>query len=311
LIFTPPTKKENIMSLLKQLGPKTTTLPPRGVIAGVPGIGKTTFVCSSVRPAVIACETGLVGLEHVPQFEPAGYKDVLAFLDECIGSETVPFETLAVDTLDALEAMIYRAVIEEANSPKIKAIEDVGGGYGKGYMRGRELLEGVLQRLDIINKKHQVAIWITSHTSVKTSKQPDGLEFNYWGLKGNEKFNNIVLAWADMVLFANYRMYQSGDKKDKKAIGGDRYLFTEKTPQWEAKNRYGLPPEIPLDWQTFAKEMAAVHRPTLEERAKSLIAGSVLPNEKRVAMIAEIPTLTPDRLRKMIAFLQLNQDELP
>lgn len=298
------------MSLLATLGPKTTTLPPRGVIAGVPGIGKTTFVCSSVHPAVIACERGLVGMEHIPQFEPSSYADVVKFLDECIGAASVPFETLAIDTLDALETMTYAAVVAEAaaTNPKVKAIEDVGGGYGKGYMRGREFLEGVLQRLDAINKKHEVAIWITSHTGVKTNKQPDGVEFNHWGLKGNDKFNSIVLGWADMVLFANFQVFQSGDKKDKKAVGGDRVLYTEKSPQWEAKNRFGLPAEMPMEWSTLAAEMAALHRPTLEARAMTLLSSSTFTADEKKAHIKEIATLTPDRLRKAVAYFETKQD---
>jgi len=306
------------MSLLNQLKPKEIILPPRGILAGVPGVGKTTFVCSATRPAVIACERGLVGLEHVPQFEPATYKDIVGFLDECIGSApgSLGFETLAIDTLDALESMIYQAVIDEAKvtSPKVIGIEDVGGGYGKGYMRGRELLEALLQRLDAINKKHLVATWITSHVGVKTNKQPDGVEFNYWALKGNDKFNSIVLGWADMVLFATFEVFQAGDKRDKHAVGGARIIHTEKSPQWEAKNRYGLPAQIPMDWTVLAKEMAALHRPTLEAKVMDLLASSTFDKPTRSKMLADVPKLTPDRLRKMVAYCEANQqapDEIP
>jgi hypothetical protein len=297
------------MSFLSKLAPKELILPPRGIIAGVPGIGKTTFVCSAFQPAVIACEKGLVGMEYIPQFEPATYAEVIGFLDESIGAKALPFRTLAVDTLDALESLIYAEVCREGT---VKSVELYGGGYGKGYKRGRELLEGVLQRLDQINQKHLVAVWITSHVTTKIIKRPDGVEYNSWVLKGNEAFNSIILGWADMVLFANYELFQKGDKKERSAMGGERKLYTEKSPEWEAKNRYGLPAELPFSMDALDKELKALHRPTLEANAMGLLSTSNFTDAERKTHLASIATLTPDRLRKAVAFFELRQaDEIP
>src|SRR5690625_3601300 len=58
-----------------------------------------------------------------------------------------------------------------------------------------------------------------------------------------------------MVLFLNYKTYsvatdQSGKKF--KAQGGERVMYTTHHPAWDAKNRYGLPDELPLDYSHIA-----------------------------------------------------------
>jgi hypothetical protein len=40
-----------------------------------------------------------------------------------------------------------------------------------------------------------------------------------------------------------------------KTIAGDRKIFTEQAPGYLAKNRYGLPSEMPMDWQAIREEM--------------------------------------------------------
>lgn len=299
------------MSFLEKLGPQKDYFPPRVVLIGVPSVGKTTFVASLDDPAIIATERGLVGMEHIPQFHPENYTELNSFLDEIISlpAGKAPFKNLSLDTLDAFEAMCYREVVAEARltDNSINSIEEVGKGFSKGYTRAREMLEVVLQKLDVINQRHMVAIWITSHTAIITRKQPDGVDYNQWSLKGSEKFNGSLIGWADMVLFANFVVFQDGAKRDKKAVGGDRAIFTTKTPQWEAKNRYGLPPELPFDWESLQEAMRQVHRPTLEAEAKSLLASSTFTDGERAKMFKDIPKILPDRLRKMITHIKANQ----
>lgn len=66
---------------------------------------------------------------------------------------------------------------------------------------------------------------------------------------------SMVKEWADMVLFANYKTYvvATDDKgKKHKAQGGSRVIYTSHHPCWDAKNRHGLPNEIPMDYSAIA-----------------------------------------------------------
>lgn len=58
-----------------------------------------------------------------------------------------------------------------------------------------------------------------------------------------------------MVLFANYKTYAVAVDKDGKkfkAQGGDRVMYTTHHPCWDAKNRDGLPSEMPFEYSGIA-----------------------------------------------------------
>ena len=40
-----------------------------------------------------------------------------------------------------------------------------------------------------------------------------------------------------------------------KAIAGDRVVYTVEKPAFLAKNRYGLPEEMPFEWKVIREEM--------------------------------------------------------
>ena len=57
-----------------------------------------------------------------------------------------------------------------------------------------------------------------------------------------------------MVLFANYKTWSVAvdDKgKKRKAQGGERVMYTSHNPCWDAKNRYGLPDEVPFSYESI------------------------------------------------------------
>ena len=61
--------------------------------------------------------------------------------------------------------------------------------------------------------------------------------------------------WADLILFCNYREFLVADKTTgkKKATGGkERIMYTEHAATWDAKNRFGLPEVLPLDFKSIA-----------------------------------------------------------
>ncbi len=82
--------------------------------------------------------------------------------------------------------------------------------------------------------------------------------YDRWELKLNKKTTkqtaSIVKEWADAVLFANYKTIVMTTKEGKKkAQGGQqRVLYTEHAATWDAKNRWGLPMEVPFEYASIA-----------------------------------------------------------
>lgn len=65
----------------------------------------------------------------------------------------------------------------------------------------------------------------------------------------------LVKEWADLLLFANYKTLAVAvdkDGKKHKAQGGKRVMYTTHHPCWDAKNRLGLPDELPMDYAPLA-----------------------------------------------------------
>lgn len=81
-----------------------------------------------------------------------------------------------------------------------------------------------------------------------------------------------------MLLFFDYKiLVQKSKSGAMKAHGGSRIIRTNHTPQWDAKNRFGLPDELPLD-MTSAERIAAL-----------MAGGEMLDGTLRGPSGAEIP----------------------
>ena len=131
------------------------------------------------------------------------------------------------------------------------------------YMRGYDISVldwvGMLARLDILNHKHGKTILLLGHTSIKGFRNPTGSDFDRYSCSCHAKTWEPTRQWADAVLFGNFLTILENEKAGKgKAIGGtDRLISTERRDTHDAKNRYGMPPELWLsknpkeNWETI------------------------------------------------------------
>ena len=122
--------------------------PPRLMIYGPHGVGKTTFACSAVRPILIRTEDGL-GTLDTPAFPLAGdFGEVLDALTALRGEHN--YRTVVVDSLDWLEPLIWAKVCRDNN---VATIEAVGGGFGKGYVAADEQWKRFLDALTALRDR--------------------------------------------------------------------------------------------------------------------------------------------------------------
>src|SRR5215472_5569935 len=71
-------------------------------------------------------------------------------------------------------------------------------------------------------------------------------------LKINDKGAALVREAADAVLFARFETELVKTNGKTRAYGeGNRIMYTESRPGWDAKNRFNLPFCMQLDWKTF------------------------------------------------------------
>ena len=233
----------DIKSLIKK-GPSTR--PPKIMLIGVEGVGKSTAGANMPNPVFMCSESGLVGpqFNDVPNFTPKSWKEALEFID-ALAADPGDFKTLVVDTLDWLEPMLYDYVVAAAKKPDIKHIEDFG--YGKGYVLAQNEARQLIARLDKVNAAG-MNVLLLSHSQLKTVKNPTGEDYDHFESKINAKVGGIFKEWADAVLFARFEVFTRKDGLKAKAYGGDtRVVETTHSAAWDAKNRFGLPEQMPLD----------------------------------------------------------------
>ncbi|MFS5674376.1 ATP-binding protein [Streptococcus agalactiae] len=223
----------------------------RVIIYGPEGIGKSSFAAQFPEPLFIDTEGSTDNMDVARMDKPTSYtmlKNQIAF----VKANPTCCKTLIIDTIDWAESLIVDDVCAQHGK---KGIEDFG--WGNGYTYTKEEVGRFLNMLqDLIELGINVVL--TAHAQMRKFEQPDEMgAYDRWELKLGKKTSSqtapLVKEWADMVLFANYKtVVMTAENKKKKATGGARVLYTEHHPAWDAKNRHGLPPELPLDYGAIA-----------------------------------------------------------
>ena len=230
------------------------SLPPRILVYGSEGIGKTSLGATANAPIFLPTENGLSGHIDAQAFPVSKtYKEAIGYLTE-LATQEHDRKTLVVDSLDWLEPLIWDEICR-FNAEK--SIEKVGGGYGKGYAMALELWREYLSILDYLNQEKEMMIIQIAHAQVKRYENPEMDAYDRYSIKLQDGKSTsaagLLIEYSDIVLFANHQVFVRKEEKvfnkeRKIAVGGGaRVLYTEERPAFKAKNRYGLPPELPFD----------------------------------------------------------------
>jgi hypothetical protein len=241
---------------------------PRIVLIGVEGVGKSTFAAAAPGSVIIPMRDE----RGVDQIDAAKFPAVNSYAEliEALGvlyKEQHDYSTVVIDSASALQPMIWAAVCEAAGAKKI---EEVGGGYGKGYTYALDLWRDLTQALDALRDDKGIGSILIGHVVTSEFADPEADPYTTYEWDIHKKAAAQLYRWADAVLFANYEKAavvanDAGfNKKTRRAAGtGKRALYTEKRPAHPGKNRYGLPYKLPLDWAAFHAAMS----PTAEATA--------------------------------------------
>ncbi len=225
--------------------------PPQIVFYAVSGFGKTTFASQAYAPIFIQTEEGIGNLDY-PRFPLAkSYKEVIESL-RSLATEDHSYKTVVIDTLDALERLVFAEVVRRHNESGKKAVESIGDmAFGAGYTQSLELWQEVLKALDYLRDSKSMMVICLAHSLIKSFSPPGQDAYDRYRFNMHDKASELIKDWADIVLFGNYvvrtRSSGQGFNQEVKAIGGDeRVIYTEERASHWAKNRYSLPNEIPF-----------------------------------------------------------------
>lgn len=248
------------MSLLSGVTRGKVRLPHLVIAYGPDGTGKSTLASEAPRPIFLGTEKGTSNLDVARFPSPKSFKEVLQAIDELI-REKHDFESLAVDSLDWLEPLVWEQVCLDHNA---STIEEVLSGFGKGYVLANKYWLSMMGKLSKLREERKMNVILIAHSQVKLAKDPQNqTEYDRYQLKLNDKAAALWREYVDSVLFVNFETFTRTDKSGKtKAFGdGKRNIHTVRQPGFDAKSRFSIPAEIELpaggSWSAYADAVEA------------------------------------------------------
>ena len=218
------------------------------VIYGVEGIGKSTLAAQFPEPVFIDTEGSTKELDVARFDAPTSWPMLINQVQYVIDNPQI-CRTLVLDTADWAEQIMIRHICAQRHW---SGLEDPG--YGKGYQYAAEEWGGqLLNRLSEVAARG-VNVVVTAHAWLRKVDLPEeNSSYDHWEMKTSKKVAPMLREWADAVFFLHYEtIVIKNENKKAKAQGGRRVIETTHTPFWDAKNRYGLPDKLPLDFGGLA-----------------------------------------------------------
>ncbi len=245
------------MSLLATIQTGRKALPPRLMVYGQEGIGKSTFAAQAPNTIFIQTEDGLSQIDCASFPLATHASQVIEQLNALLNEEHA-FGTVAIDSLDWLERLIFDAVCADYG---VKSIEKADGGFGKGYVHALTYWRHILSLLDQLRAKRGMAVILLAHSKIERFEDPENPAYDRYSPRLHKSASALITEWADAVLFASRRLRVSkeGERGIAAAIGtdgGERILRANGGPACVAKNRYSMPSELPLSFEALLPYLA-------------------------------------------------------
>lgn len=253
------------------------SIPPMIIIYGNHGLGKTTFGSLGPKPVFLRTEDGLGKLQTATFPKVTSFTMLLGQLEQ-LYTRKHDFQSVVIDSLDHLEPMVWEEVLKEnpsaAKGKPATGIESYG--YGKGYAMALDVWRRLVDALNMLREERCMTVILTAHAQIKRFENPQTDPYDRYEMKLNSRASSLMQECADAVLFCSYftgtrETKDSFDNKRIRAIGsGERFLYTEERPAFQAKNRFGLPPEIPFDidgayWGVIAQNVPFFNQQTKKQ----------------------------------------------
>lgn len=244
--------KQHMALSIKDLKRIRATEPPRTLIYGPPGMGKTSLAAEWPAPVFLQTEDGTPGGIELTSFGKLSTYDEVIDAVGTLYNEEHDRQTVVLDTVDKMESMVWNKACADNNWTSIEQ-----PGFGKGYVTVDSYWRDFIEGMNALRRDRRMNIVYVAHSSINQVDDPMTQSYSRFDIRLHKRAIGIFQDEVDVILFLNQDitiMQEGADKKrgggDKRARadgGGNRWIYAAPRPAFVAKNRYNVPDKMLYD----------------------------------------------------------------
>lgn len=223
------------------------------LIYGVPGVGKSTLANFAPNPVFINLENGV---ERIDCARTPHLKSWSDFFEAMVWAKSCEYDTVVIDTMAALEALLTEEILKETNEGKspefhAKTLADKDAfPYGAGGMILRSKWAFVVSMLEKLQAAGKNVVCV-AHETIHKVQNPDGEDYDRYAPNIHKKAVDMIVANMDGVFFCKHERVMRQKDAFAKTVKyaqdtGKRVIQTTEKVTALAKNRFSLPPVMPF-----------------------------------------------------------------
>jgi AAA domain len=215
------------------------------VIHGAEGRGKTTLAAKFPAPLFLLLERGLprgVTVDAIDGINSFG--QVMGALRELYQAKDSAHQTLVVDTIDQLEALIHQDVCAENRWANIET-----PAFGKGWVACDAGWRQFLRAITALRDQRNMIIVMVAHCAVERVEDPRAPSYTSYQLRLHRRARGLVMDAADIIGFLADDLRTVSEnggfrERTRASASPTRFFYVEGSPAFAAKNRYAMPGRI-------------------------------------------------------------------